>query len=550
MKRARRQQGKPAFDLIEEAVHLLRTAPPAALAAYYLGAVPFVLGFLFFWAGMSRSPFACLHLSNASFGIAVLFFWMKFCQTLFARRLRAQIAAENIPPMNFRDAAKICFTQSILQPLGLFLIPLSLLPLLPFAWVYAFFQNATALGAGDGGGLSKFLNKSWRQAALWPTQNNVTLAIMLGFGFYVFLNWTTVCLVLPDLFKMLFGIESAFSKSPSALLNSTFFAAMLGLTYLCVDPILKTIFVLRCFYGESLQSGEDLKAELKPFAISQKIAAAILISLALFLASPARGDSPKSTATTPAGQKISPADLDKAINQTIHERKYVWRMPREKIVGPDSQEGIFGEFFDAIGQTLRQWARDVSHWLDELLRKLFPRQPVISTSADSSGYGWIESVEILLYGLLAVVVAALAAFLFRVWRNRGKSPAAVPAQAIFSTPDILDENVGADQMPEDGWTQLARELLDRGEFRLAMRAFYLASLSHLAARNLIRIARFKSNRDYERELRRRAHAFPNLLSIFGDNISILERIWYGMHEVNRDLVNQFSANVERIKAGG
>jgi len=550
MKRARRQQGRPAFDLIEEAVHLLRTAPPAALAVYYVGAVPFVLGFLFFWADMSRSPFAYQHLSNASFGIAVLFFWMKFWQAIFARRLRAQIAAENIPPMNLRDATKICFAQSILQPLGLFLIPLSLLPLLPFAWVYAFFQNATVLGGGGGDGLSKFLNKSWRQAALWPVQNNITLAIMLGFGFYVFLNWTTVCLVLPGLFKMLFGIESAFSKSPSALLNSTFFAAMLGLTFLCVDPILKTIFVLRCFYGESLQSGEDLKAELKPFAISQKIAAAILISLAIFLASPARGDNPKSTATPSAGQKISPAVLDKAINQTIHETKYVWRMPRENIAGPDSQEGIFGEFFDAIGETLRQWARDVSHWLEELLRKLFPRPSVISTSTDSSGYGWIESVEILLYGLLAVTAAALAIFLYRVWRDRGKSSAAVPAEAILSTPDISDENIGADQLPEDGWAQLARELLERGEFRLAMRAFYLASLSHLAARNLISIARFKSNRDYERELRRRAHAFPHLLSIFGDNISILERIWYGMHEVNRDLVNQFSANVEKIKAGG
>jgi hypothetical protein len=144
----------------------------------------------------------------------------------------------------------------------------------------------------------------------------------------------------------------------------------------------------------------------------------------------------------------------------------------------------------------------------------------------------------------------VAIFIYRIWRDRRRSPTAVASEPIQPMPDITDENVGADQLPEDGWTKLARELLERGEFRLAMRAFYLASLSHVAARNLISIARFKSNRDYERELRRRGHSFPDLLSVFGDNIFCFERIWYGMHEVNRDLVNQFASNVEKIKSAG
>ena len=79
MKRAqRRRQGKGAFDLIEEATQLLRTAPVATLAVYYLGAIPFVLGLLFFWADMSRSPFAHQHHAEAALGLALLFFWMKF----------------------------------------------------------------------------------------------------------------------------------------------------------------------------------------------------------------------------------------------------------------------------------------------------------------------------------------------------------------------------------------------------------------------------------------------------------------------------------------
>ena len=89
---------------------------------------------------------------------------------------------------------------------------------------------------------------------------------MAAFGLYVFLNWTTVCYLLPRLVKILFGIESMFTRGDYSLLNTTFFAAMFWLTYLCVDPILKAAYALRCFYGESIQSGADLRAELQRHA--------------------------------------------------------------------------------------------------------------------------------------------------------------------------------------------------------------------------------------------------------------------------------------------
>ena len=113
---------------------------------------------------------------------------------------------------------------------------------------------------------------------------------------------------------------------------------------------------------------------------------------------------------------------------------------------------------------------------------------------------------------------------------------------------MTDEKLAADALPEDGWTRLGRELLARGELRLALRAFYLASLAHLASRQLISLAKFKSNRDYERELRRRGHSLPGLLTVFGENVLVFDRIWYGMHEINQELVAQFMAKVEQIRA--
>ena len=89
--------------------------------------------------------------------------------------------------------------------------------------------------------------------------------------------------------------------------------------------------------------------------------------------------------------------------------------------------------------------------------------------------------------------------------------------------------------------------MERGEFRLALRAFYFASLASLAERNLINLAKFKSNRDYEHELRRRGHSFPQMLTLFSENVGMFDRTWYGLHQVNADLVTQFAANVQRIK---
>jgi len=553
MKRAQsRQQGRNAFDVIEEATHLLRTAPIATLTTYYLGTIPFVLGLLFFWADMSRSPLAPQHVASASFGLALLFFWMKFCQSLFARRIRAAAARETYLPPGFNQGLRIFFSQAIIQSTGLFLLPLASVLALPFPWIYAFYQNASALDIGADAGAAALMKKSWRQAKLWAAQNNILLAILFVFAFCIFLNWTTVCSALPELGKMLFSIESNFTKSRFAWFNTTFFASMLGLTYLCVDPILKTIYALRCFYGESLESGEDLKAELSPFIRSARNPVIAILMFAAILSVSRVSAETTSPPAPPSGQSVAAPDLDHVINDTIHERKFIWRMPREKTIAQEKSQsrGIVGKFFDKMGNLVRGWIKKTATWLARLLSSLFPHHRQTTTSS-SPGAGWITSLQILLYVLAAAVIIALALFIIRLVRNRRRPPeTTTTSEAIQPIPDLTDENIRADQLPEDGWTKLARELLERGEFRLAMRAFYLAGLAHLATRNLISIARFKSNREYERELRRRAHAIPNLPALFGDTISNFERVWYGTHEATIDLAQQFAAGVEKLKAGG
>ena len=546
----RRQQGKTALDLIEEAVHLLRTAPVAALASYCLGSLPFLLGLLYFWADMGRSPFAREHVVEAALGIALLFVWMKFWQALFARQLRAHLARETIPPLTLQQVGHIVFAQAVLQPTGLFVLPLAAVPVLPFAWAYAFYQNLTALADADTRNVRELFRQCARHAKLWPGQNHLVLLCLGAFAGFVFLNCTITCALLPLLLKSLLGVESIFSRGGTAMLNTTFFAAMFGLTYLCVDPILKTVYVLRCLYGESVQSGADLRADLQHFAApAARLAACLLLGVTLAGAFTARAAEPTpAPAATPG--KVSPVELNRAIDEVIQQRKYTWRRPREDLPEPPaSQPGIIARFFNSVGRMIRDALRTVLEWIGKILERLFgglrPSAPSLGTGLD-----WYLLSQILLYVLVAVVMAAVVFLLLRLWRNRRRKSEVLQTKAMQPVPDLTDENVGADQLPEDGWTKLARELLARGEFRLALRAFYLASLAHLAGRNLINLARFKSNHDYERELGRRAHALPALAQVFGENVSAFDRVWYGTHEASGELVSQFAANVERLKAGG
>jgi hypothetical protein len=220
-------------------------------------------------------------------------------------------------------------------------------------------------------------------------------------------------------------------------------------------------------------------------------------------------------------------------------------MPRQSVEQPEANQGILTRFLSQVTALARRAVRALRDWIADGLRRLFDTNRTNGSVA--SAFGWWSS-SLLLYILIAALFSVLVVSLVRSRRGRRGPAPPVVTEAIQPALDVADENVGADQLPVDGWTKLARELIESGDFRLAMRAFYLASLAHLAQRNLIAVARFKSNRDYEKELKRRGHALPEILLVFGENLSVFEGIWYGMREVNRELLLQFAANVDKIKA--
>jgi hypothetical protein len=64
---------------------------------------------------------------------------------------------------------------------------------------------------------------------------------------------------------------------------------------------------------------------------------------------------------------------------------------------------------------------------------------------------------------------------------------------------------------------------------------------------VVSLAKFKSNRDYEREVRRRSAAIPQRAEIFRTLTSIYERIWYGWHEPSENIYSECEGAVHSLK---
>src|SRR4030095_13147059 len=163
-----------SFNLIEEATALVRSTPRATLAVYYVGAIPFVMAFLYFWPAISRNPLVGQHSGEPSCGVVLSFIWMKFWQAMFSARLQAEHAMQPVPRWSWRQSVQVFLTQALLHSVGLFVLVLSIVLVLPLACVYAFYKNVPVLAVPDLSS-SRLRKNAWAQASLWSWANHVML---------------------------------------------------------------------------------------------------------------------------------------------------------------------------------------------------------------------------------------------------------------------------------------------------------------------------------------------------------------------------------------
>ncbi len=539
MKQQPKRHHQSAIFLLEEAVHVLRQAPLFLLSSYYVGALPFILGLFYFWADMSRSADARSYHAAASLGIALLYIWMKCCQALFAEHVKTVIGGKPPTRMTVQRGLALVATQTLIHATSFFILPLAALVAIPFGRCYAFYQNVTAEAISEPGNLTTLCKKAWFQARLWPRQNHILLGIFFMFGIVVFLNIAGAIYLLPLLLKKYLGFESIFTLSGSHMINTTFWMVTIGLTYLCLNPLVKTAYILRCFYGSALKSGADLKTELQRL-MAGRTAAVIGLLIFTSFACPISSAAIQRPFT-------SPEALDRSIDQVLEQREFSWRMPRAVITEDEKDaKGPIASLVAWIIDKLSRGIKAALNWIDKLIDWLVNLLPKGGRRMPASDENWIASVRVAVIVMLIGLLCALVFILWRSWVRRQATRSEIFAAAVESTPDLDAEDTMADDLPSNRWLDFARELAEKGSLRLALRALYLAILAGLAEHELITIEKFKSNREYETELHRRAHQKKALLSAFSKSREIFECVWYGMHKIQRSDLDNYAAIQKRM----
>lgn len=583
MRPLRAQDGMGLLELSEAALHQVRLARADALVPYYLGSLVFVLAFLYFWADMMQGAASWRYVNSASFGVALAFIWMKSWHAVYCAKLRARLSGTDTGRWTFARAVRLVAAQAFIHATGFIVLPVALLVVVPFGIVHAFYQNANLYAAAEDNTLREVVARSWKEAKRWPGQSAKLLwlfspiPLLLGAGLYLFMiplmeavtpDWrmaffyvfsviltllilpmspigvvitANVAILLgnlPSLLRSLFGIETAVAMGGSTG-NSTFLAICVGIAFMIMDPVLKAAFVLRCFHGESLYTGEDLRIALKTVATR----AARTMSLLLVAAIAAAGAPTARAQEFPDAQRETAQALDQAINNVLEQKEYTWRAPKE-IPDDAFRDSFFSRFLEEVARSIRRAFEAFANfvrWLDNLL----------SGSGGGVGGGssgsWVSASRMFLWILLIGVLVALAVIVVRILLQRRAGVVEAARATPVAVPNIEEESVTADALPEEGWLTLARELMERGELRLAMRALFLATLAVLAHREYIRIAKHKSNREYLREVERRAHSAPELSPELQQTVRAFEQVWYGDYAVDPPRFEQFNQRQERIR---
>jgi hypothetical protein len=372
----------------------------------------------------------------------------------------------------------------------------------------------------------------------------------------VALNIGAVIYNVPFLLKTLFSIEIPFVTSGAAIVtNATFIALVCGLTYVCLDPLFKAAYAMRCFYGDSLSSGQDLLAELSAHKKTGRVlSVCIACFIVLILCSPGVVQADQGSPTMSRKATIVPKSLEVALDRVINGPSYSWRMVREK--APPAHEKnneILKAFFGAIIDIIKKgvdYAKDglswFAEWIGDLLGLLFTKSD--KPAGAKAGRLSVSSLVVI---VLLISLLIFAGYLF--WRNRKKAELTSIVASVANpttVPDIQKDDVDANALPHEGWMNMARDYMEKGESRLALRAIYLASLASLSQMNVIVVERYKSDWEYEREVRRKDHAYPGLVGAFSQTRTFFEGSWYGNHPVSMNVLDKMLKNQMSIAGYG
>jgi hypothetical protein len=529
------------LGLIDEALAQLRALPAAAWCWFLAGAAPFVLALTYFWLDMGAGRFRSLRCLVAALVLATLYLWYRICLACVCQYMRQHLRGDDTRERPWHSFWALVATQCRVQPWTLMLSLASACTLVLYPLGHGFALAATALGVDEEG------KDSIGQRALTVCRHSVKdllllHIILLPAALVLAVNCAIAVYFLPEFLRVLTGLDSIFTKSGFHFFNSTLLMLALLLTHLGMELLWLALLSGMAFRVEAIATGEDILAALRRYQGRLPRALGVLLLAAAFVGG---GTSAK------AAEAVGRVELDGHIDRVLAREMYAWRLPAPPAeterewsqflaLWMESIAGAIGELIDTIQEAMDH----IRNWW----RRLWPDWDNKRDGA-APHPGWFSREGLMLilrWAALLLTLLLIILALRLLWRTmaKGRRQAALAAKAtagpVLSEADAV---LAAEEHGPDGWAEQAEEQARKGEWRQALRSWYLAHIATLAERELLRIARAKSNRDYFRELRQRGRAAAQFFDDFVANGRLFDAVWYGRLAADATLVATVRARV-------
>ena len=241
------------LDLIDEAALRLRLAPVGTLGIYYAGSLPFVLALLVFLGRHEpQSPTPPRRPRRGAGHRRALRGDEGRARCVRRAAARRSLPGSRAVRWTWARLGRLALVQTLLQPSGLFVLPVAAVLTVPLGWVYAFYDNVTALGDGETASARRCSPAPPAHAMRDPGATTSRLLILSLLGMFAWLNLVIATLLLPQLARMFTGEENVFTRSGCTFLQLDVFRRHASaLVFLALDPLVKTFYALRCFYADA-----------------------------------------------------------------------------------------------------------------------------------------------------------------------------------------------------------------------------------------------------------------------------------------------------------